>query len=413
MTRSYDVNDATVVYLRPEAEQCASCGANLWVREHQGRFVQRLDGLHYFVRQGLACSIEACPGRRDYVRVPVDLRLVLPSKSYGTEIVIEVGERHLQHGDAFARVARELRERGVPLSNRHAGELFRSYVALTNAALGDEEEIRKRLRAQGGILLMADGVQFDNTSPVLYMVWDALSGTPLFGERKAFRSAEDLIPLLERVKAMEIDVIAIVSDKERGLVPAIADVFPNVPHQLCQLHFLKNCALGMKSALAGLKTSVESRADKAQRIAKRLHVHGWDSVESDPSSRQIGSAPITVEVASSEEAEHSVDGDGPEDPPAVEAEGNLEGVEDVEPKALDRAGCDESEPEQLSEEQLVVEFCAMARHASRATGRAPLNPPELVREEGLERVRGFVAEAVSDAKKGAPITPFLTVSTMS
>ena len=37
-------------------------------------------------------------------------------------------------------------------------------------------------------------------------------------------------------------LIGIVTDKERGLVPAVKRVFPQVPYQLCHTHFLKNCA---------------------------------------------------------------------------------------------------------------------------------------------------------------------------
>ncbi len=90
---------------------------------------------------------------------------------------------------------------------------------------------------------MCDGVQFDDRSPVLYLVWDAISGEPLFGERKPYRSRDDLVPLLERVKDMDVPVIAAVTDKETGLVPAIEKVFPPsalsvlsypLPEELCQ-----------------------------------------------------------------------------------------------------------------------------------------------------------------------------------
>jgi hypothetical protein len=47
---------------------------------------------------------------------------------------------------------------------------------------------------------MADGVQFDDNSPVLYLVWDALSGLPLFGERRTFKGCDDLVPLLEECR---------------------------------------------------------------------------------------------------------------------------------------------------------------------------------------------------------------------
>jgi hypothetical protein len=135
-----------------------------------------------------------------------------------------------------------LNEQGIPIHQTHVGELFRYYLALSQLARGDDAALCARLRKRGGIVLMIDGVQFDEHSPVLYLVWDALSGEPLFGERRAFKGADDLRSLLLRVKAMEVPVIGIASDKEKGLVPAVAEVFPEVPYQFCQTHFLKNCA---------------------------------------------------------------------------------------------------------------------------------------------------------------------------
>ncbi|MEX0567979.1 MAG: transposase [Candidatus Njordarchaeota archaeon] len=46
-------------------------------------------------------------------------------------------------------------------------------------------------------------------------------------------------PKLERA---EIKIRGIVSDKETYLVNAIRKVFPEVKHQLCQLHFIRNLA---------------------------------------------------------------------------------------------------------------------------------------------------------------------------
>jgi hypothetical protein len=263
--------------------------------------------------------------------------------TFGTDVILELGERHLSHRIALSEIGRDFTDRGVLMSQRTTCNLLRTYIALTKAARGDDDRVRERLQAQGGIVLMADGVQFDNNSPVLYLVWDAISGEPLFGERKPFRGAADLVPLLERVKAMGVPVIAAVSDKEKGLLPAIAQVFPEVPHQLCQFHFLKNCALGMESDLHDLSEAVAARAERVQRVAKRLHDKGFDSVENSGADETSSTAP-------------------------------------------------------LSEEHLAAELCAMARHASRASGRAPLNPPEFVRHNELERVRAFVQEAKKKRK---------------
>jgi hypothetical protein len=227
---------------------------------------------------------------------------------------------------------------------------------------------------------MADGVHYDDTSPVLYLVWDALSGEPLFGERKSFKGKDDLVPLLERVKALDVPILGIVSDKEKGLFPAVLEVFPDVPYQVCQNHFMKNCAAGMSDDLAALTTSVSERAESIQKIASRLHRKGVNSVE-----WELGSSP--EQDGGDEDAGHAdacSESSAPTAPPVTE----------VAPTTAASAPTPT-----LSEEQLAAELCAMAKHAARASGRAPLKPPELVRHESLDRVRAIVQTAA--AKRGA------------
>jgi hypothetical protein len=135
---------------------------------------------------------------------------------------------------------------------------------------------------------MCDGVQFDDRAPVLYVAWDALSGTPLFSERKPFRSEDDLRPMLERVKAMGVPVIAIVSDKEKGLVPAVEAVFPDVPYQFCQTHFMKNCAKPLEKDLSALGGSVVRRATRVHKIAKKIN-------DAEREARERGEKTASVE----------------------------------------------------------------------------------------------------------------------
>ena len=209
--------------------------------------------------------------------------------------------------------------------------MFRDFLALAEVAAGDDAARRAKLRAQGGIVLMCDGVQFDDRSPVLYLAWDAISGTPLFGERKTFRGEDDLRPILERVRAMDVPVIAIVSDKEKGLVPAVQAVFPDTPYQLCQTHFLKNCARPLEEDASALGVSVERRATRVHKIAKRLH----------------------------------------------DEEGATAGASEAP----------------LSDAAVAQEVCRLARQNARVSGKAPLDPPELKRHERLEELRSLVTDA--------------------
>jgi hypothetical protein len=382
MKRTFDISDAKVVYIEAPASLCGACGGSLWVCEHSHWFVQRLDGPHCLVRQNKWCHRETCERFHIIERVPHDVRFALPGWQYGFDVVLEIGERHLARGEALRAITRDLNARAVPLSQRHTSEVFRGYVSLAKAARGDDATLRGRLQAQGGVLLMADGVQFDANSPVLYIVWDAISGEPLFGERKPFKGAADLVPLLERVKSMGVPVIGAVSDKEKGLLPAMQEVFPDVPHQVCQFHFLKNCALGLSDDLKELGQGVGERAERVRKISKRLHKRGVDSLEHE--------LPRVDEHSRSETSDAEVGGAAVVETAAAAAE---QPQRDDPPRA---------EPEPLTEEQLAAELCAMTRHAARAAGRAPLNPPELVRHERLEAVRAVVNETL---KKGAT-TPF-------
>jgi hypothetical protein len=211
--------------------------------------------------------------------------------SYGLDVVVWVGEGHLTRGESLRQLGRELNQNQVPIDQTQVGELLRTYLVLGRLCRGDEATLRTRLLEQGGIVLMVDGVQYDDRSPVLYLCWDALSGTPLFGERKEFRGRDDLSPLLERVKAMDVPVIGIVTDKEKGLVPAVQAVFPQVPYQFCHTHFLKNCAKPMESDLSELGASVAQRAESVQKIAAQLHQPELNAkADTAPSASSVNSA---------------------------------------------------------------------------------------------------------------------------
>jgi len=327
--------------------RCPYCGESLEICQHRVRWVMRLDGDVHLTRRDRKCRSSGCEGPNRIFHAPEDLRLALPYRTYGLDVTLAIGERHLR-GESLGSVQRDLNARGIPIDQRHTGRVFRDFLALAGVALGDDASRRERLRAQGGIVLMCDGVQFDETAPVLYLAWDAMSGTPLFSERKAFRAEEDLRPILERVKAMDVPVIGIVSDKEKGLVPAVEAVFPETPYQFCQTHFLKNCARPLQEDLSALGASVTRRATCVHGIAKRLH-----------------EAEVSAPTAAS---------------PATET---------AAPKMPDA--------------EFGREVCELVRQNARASGKAPLDPPELKRHEKLEAVRQLLSD---DARKrGRPAKP--------
>jgi len=342
MHRAIDASKARRIVETAEETVCPSCEGGLVIRQHRNRYVQRLDGLVHQQCRDKRCPRPECEGRGTIYRPRVDLRLALPRMSFGLDVVLMVGEQHLDRGVSLSQIGRDLTERGVPIHQTHVGRLLRDFLALCQMARGDQEQVRRRLQEQGGIYLMVDGVQFDDRSPVLYLCWDAKSGTPLFGERLSSRDAPTLSKLLRRVRRLGVPVRGIITDAEKGLVPAVAEVFPEVPHQLCHTHFLKNCARPLEEDLRRLGQSVEQRADRVRKLARRL-------------AKQ-------------------------------------------EPPALPDAGA-ASAAEPMGEREVARALCDVALPQARSSGKAPLAPPELVRHQRLEQVRETVEKA---AKKTPP-----------
>lgn len=312
---------------------CRVCRRELTVWHNRGRLLERLDGLHLLVMRDKRCPDASCLGHRTVYRPAEELRYALKRDRVGLDVVLEIGELRLREDLAFSEIHRRLKGR-VPIAERTVADIFERFLALTRCRSGETTAVRKMLRAQGGMVVLVDGVQHDDHSPVLYVVSDALSGTTLFGERHTERSGEALKSLLERVAAMNVPVIAIVSDKEKGLVPAIRAVFPDVPHQLCQLHFVKQCAKALDPSLAALGAEVTDAAERLRALRRRR--------EQDPVRESAGAA---------------------------------------------------------ADRLLAEELLEQAHAASKASGRAPFDPPALVRHERLAAVAATAEAALREANR--------------
>jgi hypothetical protein len=369
-------------------EQCRDCGRVPPVSQNFSRLVEGLDERFVLVRRDRRCGV-GCPGSRPWIYAPKDLGIVLPKRIYGLDVTVHVGERHLSHGISLGQVTRDLNARGLPVDQRHTGRIFRDFLALASLARGNEVQVQARLRTQGGIVLMCDGVQFDDRSPVLYLLWDAISGTPLFGKRKLFRGEDDLRPLLEDVRAMQVPVLGLVTDKEKALVSAMSAVFPDVPYQYCHTHFFKNCAKPMHADVELLRASVKHRAERVRDLEKELATLTPRRAAEPLSEPVVVAAPPVESSPAVQSTSVTPDVSLPNRRPASASSSN-----------------NATAGEPLTEEGLVRDVCELVRANSRISGKAPLDPPELARHQRLEQIRALVNDAreKKDRRRTVPKT---------
>ncbi len=320
--------------LTADADSCAFCGAETRVCQHRRRRIHGLDQTIDLICRDKACQNPDCPNPRIRYRPLEEATLALPRHEFSLDVVTEIGSMRLRDDFSFPRIHERLRERlsPVPISAMSVQYQFRNYLSLVGCQVGLKDgKLRERLRKQGGILPIVDGIQFGSGDAVLYLVTDALSRQPLLGQEMFCRSAEDLVPFLAQIKEIGVPIIAVVSDKERALVPAIAEALPGVPHQFCQLHFLKNVAKPMDDDLSSLGAEIRQTEEALREFQREL-------IHKEKKAKEKGEA-----VA-----------------------------EDLE---------------------VARDFCEIARATARCHGRAPLDPPALKRHEGVEKVTEAVREA--------------------
>ena len=87
----------------------------------------------------------------------------------------------------------------------------------------------------------------------------------------------DLTALLKEVKELlkelKVAVKGVISDGEETIGSAVAFVFPEVPHQLCQFHYLKDAIKPISEADRHAKTLLKKQLRGVRPIERALEEH--------------------------------------------------------------------------------------------------------------------------------------------
>lgn len=153
---------------------------------------------------------------------------------------------------------------GIRIAQRSVTHLMQRYEELVALRVTDHERIKARLQKQGHVILAIDGLQPDVGHEVLWVVRDCLSEEILLARPLLSSSQGDLTALLKEVKdqlkQLEVAVKGVISDGQETIGSAVAFVFPKVPHQLCQFHYLKDATDPLYKAERHAKTQLREAA---------------------------------------------------------------------------------------------------------------------------------------------------------
>src|SRR4051794_4845947 len=256
--------------LTPVTTHCPACGHRLWADYANRRTVTTLDAVTRLTLHIRRCHHRGCPRYRRPYRPEAEPHFALPHHEFGLDVLALVGRlRHAEHR-AVPEIHRELTRRGVAVAQRTVSNLLDRYDELKAHATADPKRLGPLLRDQGRVVLAIDGLQPDVGHEVLWVLRDCLSGEVLLAKSLLSATIADLTALLTEVRdALPVNVTGVVSDGQDTIRKAVARTFPDVPHQQCHFHYLREAARPIYEADRHAKKELKKRVRGVRQLERQ------------------------------------------------------------------------------------------------------------------------------------------------
>jgi hypothetical protein len=188
-------------------------------------------------------------------------------------VIALVGALRFREHRSVPEIHQELQKAGVQIAERTVKYLIQRYEELVTVHVTDRDRIQEILKKQGRAILAIDGLQPDAGHEVLWVIREVISHEILLARPLLSSAKQDLDTLLREVQEMipkSVEVKGIVSDGQKSIGAAVAVVFPNVPHQLCQIHYLRDAAEKIVEADTHAKKELKAQIRGIRPIERAL-----------------------------------------------------------------------------------------------------------------------------------------------
>jgi hypothetical protein len=207
------------------------------------RTITTLQGICHLTLRVRRCRNQECPRYHCVYRPEEEGRWALPHGEFGLDVIALIGTLRYTAHQSIPEIHQALRDRGVQIAERTVTHLLQRYEELVALHQADQQQLRERLQEQGQIVLAIDGLQPDVGHEVLWVLRDCLSGEVLLARSLLSACEAELTTLLREVQQMvNIPIRGVISDGQHSIRKAVQAVLPDIPHQLCHFHYLREAA---------------------------------------------------------------------------------------------------------------------------------------------------------------------------
>jgi hypothetical protein len=240
----------------------------MWVAYHTQRTITTLQGIFRLTLCVRRCHNQECPQYHFPYRPEEEGRWALPHGEFGLDVIALVGSLRYTSHRSVPEIHQTLCDRGMSIAERTVTHLLQRYEELVALSLSDQRRLRERFKEQGQVFLAIDGLQPDVGHEVLWVLRDCLSGEVLLARSLLSACEADLASLLrEAQQELDVPIRGVISDGQRSIRKAVQAVLPDVPHQLCHFHYLREAAKPMYEA------------DKHAKKELKKHLRGVRPIE--------------------------------------------------------------------------------------------------------------------------------------
>jgi hypothetical protein len=265
-------------FYRPEQHTCPDCQRRLRrAVTLSERTVITLGEVIKLIHAGYRCPNGQCATHGRTYRSAAADALALPGFTFGLDIVLLVGRQRLREHQTVDEIHQELLKRleplGVKIARREVLYLFEAYCTLLRASseAKDDQEWLAQVEKNGGIIVSVDGIQPEKGNETVYMVRDALTGRVLAAENVTSSETAVMKALLASVVALGVKVLGTITDAQESELKAVEELWPQVPHQVCQFHALRDAAQPAYAADKKVKTAMRKHLQpKVRTLRKQL-----------------------------------------------------------------------------------------------------------------------------------------------
>jgi hypothetical protein len=256
-----------------EMGACPQCGQALVETSYLNglKTVQKMDEVSTIAYRPKCCLNADCEGPKNNWP-SASWQSIAPKYSiFGYDVIAQIGWERQKGRMDFGRLHANLSGR-IRISESQVRYLYQQrYLPLLACHERQHLSELEALGRQGGLLLGLDGLMPEGGEPQLWVIRELQTGWTL---RSGWMNSQEevaFVAFMQPIADLGLPVIAVMSDKQRGLLPAVKAVFPTALHGFCQVHYLDNAAEPVAAADEQMKIELRQgvRAEVGDLIRQK------------------------------------------------------------------------------------------------------------------------------------------------